>query len=284
MVHHLVDAQGYRELAPARLLDLVGNTPARTSPVGFGGFALADASSPIVDLLGARWLVASRPLDESSEAFAGSGLKRVAIGPESRDATAAPRDLVVYENPDAQPFAWIVHESAALPDAEAVLALRSGAVDFRKRVILDPAAPAPASRPGAPGPDESVTARFGPDSIRLDATLSSPGFLVVATCWDPGWRATLWHGPWAQDRGAEQEVLRANTAFMAVRLEAGAQTVELRYLPTALTVGAILSGAAALALLVWIVWPARRARPGPARGRVMSSLRQAVSFRCDAAR
>ena len=176
MVHHLVDVQGYRELAPARLLDLVGDTPARSSPVGFGGFALADASSPIVDLLGARFLVASRPLDESSEAFARSGLKRVAIGPESRGANGAARDLAVYENPDAQPFAWIVHESAALPDAEAVLALRSGAVDFRKRVILDPAAPAPASRPGASGPDESVTARLGPDSIRLDATLSSPGF------------------------------------------------------------------------------------------------------------
>ena len=108
-----------------------------------------------------------------------------------------------------------------------------------------------------------MTARLGPDSIQIDATLSSPALVVMSECWDPGWRATLWHGPWKQDRGQELEVYRANGAFMAVLAPTGSETIELRYWPPALTLGIVLAGIAALALLVWTVWPARRTEVVP---------------------
>jgi hypothetical protein len=264
LCHGLVDAQGYRELVPARLLRLVQGVSALTAPVGFAGFALPDAGSPVLDLLSARWLIAARPLDESGEAWARAGLRRVPLGgAEGADSAPASRpaaDVVVYENPDARPFAWIVRESAVAGDDEAVEALRTGASDFRTRVLLEQAAD------GLPGPaperptDEQVSVKFLPDSIRIDATLSSPAFLVLSTCWDPGWRATIWHGPWRQDRGGERPVLRANAAFMAVLAPAGSQTIELRYRPPSLTLGLVLAGVAALVLLVWTAWPARRPR------------------------
>jgi hypothetical protein len=264
MTHDLLDVQGYRELIPVRLLRLVDGISARTVPVGFAGFALADAGSRILDLLSARWLIAARPLDESSAAFAASGLKRVDVGASDPAPSSRPsRDVVVYENPDAQPFAWIVRDAAVAGDDETIASLRSGASDFRTRVLLERQVPGAVPQAPEPGAGEHVTARLGPDSIQLDVTLASPAFIVLSECWDPGWRATLWHGPWKQDRGNELEVLRANGAFMAVFAPKGSETIELHYWPPSLTLGIALAAAAALALLVWTAWPASRAQVPP---------------------
>jgi hypothetical protein len=259
MAHGLVDTQGYRELVPVRLLRLVDGVAALTTPVGFAGFALADAGTPLLDLLSTRWLIAARPLDEKSEAFARSGLRRVPIGPaESAPASRPERDVAVYENPDAQPYAWIVHDFAVLDDDQAIAALRSGAADFRTKAILDRQPAGTAGPAPAEGSGEHASARFGPDSIQIDATLAAPGLVVLSECWDPGWRATLWHGPWKQDRGSELEIFRANGAFMAVLAPKGSEIIELRYWPRSLTVGIGLASAAAAVLLVWTLWPRRR--------------------------
>jgi len=58
----------------------------------------------------------------------------------------------------------------------------------------------------------------------------------------PGWRATV--------DGQAAEIVRANYAFRAVALEAGAHQVVLRYRPRSLIAGTIVSGAALLAGLL----------------------------------
>jgi hypothetical protein len=266
MMHELRDAQGYRDLVPPRTLRLLDRTSAMLTTGGAAGVGLAQAGSPVLDLLAARWLVAARPLDESSEDFRKSGLRR--FDPEG--AASRPveplRDVVLYENPDALPLAFAVHEAAIMEDDEALEKLRSGSFDPRRRVILE-SMPSQARTVEAPAPGaDDVGVRFDGDAIRVDATLAAPGFVVVGEAWDPGWRATLWHGPWTEDRGNELEIARANVAFMAVWVPAGRHTIELRYWPTALTVGIVVSACGALGLAVLLLRPRRRraAPPVPA--------------------
>jgi uncharacterized membrane protein YfhO len=58
----------------------------------------------------------------------------------------------------------------------------------------------------------------------------------------PGWRATV--------DGEGAKVARANYAFRAIALEAGAHEVILSYQPRSLIAGMIVSGAALIAVLL----------------------------------
>ena len=61
----------------------------------------------------------------------------------------------------------------------------------------------------------------------------------------PGWRVTV--------DGEERPLLRANYLFRAVAVEPGQHTVEFRYAPGSIRVGAALSLATAAALTVFFV-------------------------------
>jgi hypothetical protein len=240
-------------------MELLRGTSARQTTGGAAGIALPEARSPVLDLISSRWLIAARPLDETSAPFQQSGLARVEVpGSDSKPTSRPLRDVSVYENPDALPLAFAVHDSVVMKDDEGLQALKAGTFDPRKRVILDRAPSSFGVLDPAAAQGDDVTSRFEGDTIRVDATLSTPGFVVIGESWDPGWRATLWHGPWAEDRGDDLQVMRANVAFMAVWVPAGRHTIELRYWPTALTIGIGVAGLGALTLLVLTVWPRRR--------------------------
>jgi len=72
-----------------------------------------------------------------------------------------------------------------------------------------------------------------PAQVSLQAHFSEPGFLVLADAFYPGWQVRV-DGEWAP-------LLRANSAFRAVRLESGRHLVEFTYRPLSFTLGAALS-------------------------------------------
>ncbi|MBI2985997.1 MAG: YfhO family protein [Deltaproteobacteria bacterium] len=65
------------------------------------------------------------------------------------------------------------------------------------------------------------------------ASLNGSGALVLADHYYPGWRVYV--------DGTEQEIVRANLFYRAVRLSAGEHLVEFRYQPRSLTIGLIIS-------------------------------------------
>jgi len=79
------------------------------------------------------------------------------------------------------------------------------------------------------------------DRVRVEADLNEPGYLVLVDAWDPGWRVSV--------DGREAALLRANIAFRAVALPAGAHVVDFVYRPRSLLIGLAVSGAALLAVL-----------------------------------
>jgi uncharacterized membrane protein YfhO len=75
--------------------------------------------------------------------------------------------------------------------------------------------------------------------------LPQPGVLVLSDTAYPGWQATV--------NGRAAEVYRANYAYRAVILDAGAHEVVYRYRPLSFFGGAAISAVAGIAALAAIV-------------------------------
>ncbi len=73
---------------------------------------------------------------------------------------------------------------------------------------------------------------YEPDDVRLEASLASPGYLLLLDTYFPGWRATV--------NGAPAPIYRADFNFRAVPLPAGKSTVIFSYRPESLRIGIYL--------------------------------------------
>ncbi len=198
-VHDLEDAGGLfdpmQPAAYARVLDCARSAPER----------------PLLDLLNVRYLLTRTDDGTFSPHFT----KRL----ESESG------LVVWENADALPRAWL-RGSASVAETEDVLArLCSDAFDPRAELYLD--GPLPPADPTATG---TATATWeGPNRLRLAVEASAPAYLVVAVSHDPGWRAEL--------EGQPTSLVAANGIYQALWIPAGRHTVLLTYRPAWLTWG-----------------------------------------------
>jgi Bacterial membrane protein YfhO len=135
-------------------------------------------------------------------------------------------DIRLFRVPDPLPRAFRVGEGR-VGDIDALL---DPAFDPRRAVIL-------ANRDGqteAGGSEgDARIVEFRADRVRIQTDGPQPGFVVLVDSYDPGWRAQM------DDQPAS--VLRANVAFRAVPVPAGAHTVELRYRPFFVVVGLAIS-------------------------------------------
>jgi uncharacterized membrane protein YfhO len=93
-----------------------------------------------------------------------------------------------------------------------------------------------------------------PDRVDVDAQLDGPGYLVLVDAYDPGWQASI--------DGNATRVLRANVAFRAVQVPAGAHHIRFVYRPLSVKVGLAVSGLAAACAAVLSLAGLRRARAG----------------------
>ena len=162
--------------------------------------------------------------------------------------------------PGALPRARIVARPAYAPDerqAVSLLVEMGKREELRDRVIVEePLRPLPSSAKA------EGTARIVedlPESVVIEADLASPGYLVLADTFDPGWSAT--------DDGRPVPIRPAYVAFRAVYLPAGHHTVHFTYRPAGFALGLVLS-VIGLGLAVGLVlWSFRPRRAASARSR-----------------
>jgi hypothetical protein len=155
---------------------------------------------------------------------------------------SATESVALYRLPDALGRAWIVPAARRIDSGKMPQALSDPAFDPAVELLLENGSSSSAHSPTRSFADSRILSLHdGPNRVTIRAALDAPGYLVLADTWYPGWRATV--------DGEPAEILRANYAFRAVRLEAGEHTVEMVYRPTSVLVGGALS-LTALAVIV----------------------------------
>jgi hypothetical protein len=162
------------------------------------------------------------------------------------------RELVFEAHPD--PRAYIAFDMERVADAEAAEARMEARGDFHRRALVETAT-APAFIPaGGAASGRAEIVRFSPERVVVRASASSPGILVLAEAWYPGWEATV--------SGRPSRVFPVNGWMRAVLVPAGESEVVLHYHSRFLAAGAAASAVSALVLAVLCAgWTSARGRP-----------------------
>jgi hypothetical protein len=147
-------------------------------------------------------------------------------------------DVIVYENTEAMPRAFIVPEAIAVDNRHAALRrMIDGAFDPTRTVVLESAAVPEAAttprQPGVPVTNRVDIITYQDERIVLRADSADGGYLVLADAWYPGWRAFV--------DGYETPILRGNYLYRALPLGPGSHLVEFVYEPFSLRLGAAIS-------------------------------------------
>jgi hypothetical protein len=229
LMYGLADVRGmdFRTVWYDRYLSLV---PERLPWISYG-VLFGPVSSPLLEVLNVAYVIGG----ESGE---------VAM----REGTVAVRALR-----DVQPRSFMVYEATVAPDDDAALARLAAEPHavYRRVVLATPGAAM--ARPEA-APSRQVTLQsYAARAARWRVETSAAGYLVTTDAYYPGWRAYL--------DGRPAEMLRANVAFRAVAVPAGAHEVSFRYEPGSVRLGLALSALSALAIAGLLL---TRRSPAPA--------------------
>jgi hypothetical protein len=168
----------------------------------------------------------------------------------------------VYSLPNPLPRAWVVSQAQDIDNPTLLLSeLMMPTFDPTTEVLLESAPYVPGKlgkwdlETGAQSADQpfsitvpqpelsnsAISLREAWNSRTINLIVPQPGYLVLAYTYYPGWHATV--------DGHPTEILRANYAFMALRLEPGEHQVVLHYRPLSLALGTLISGLAVLLII-----------------------------------
>jgi hypothetical protein len=180
-----------------------------------------EPGSAVNRILGARYVMASRPLESYGLATA-SYFDRIG----ERDG------VYFYENPGALPRAYLAQRYQVEPDkGRALDRIMNGEVDRGELVLL---AEDPGCVVSGAGGTAAIT-RYLPNKVTIRVEADGPGLLALTDQYDDDWQAQI--------DGEPAELLAANTATRAVCVPAGRHTVKFVYRPWAFYGGAAISGA-----------------------------------------
>jgi len=239
-------------------------------PDAYDRFTGSDATqprfrrNPMFDALGVRAVLSRRDLASVP------GLRLL-----GRDG-----DTRVYENSNAYPRAWVVHDvRIARDEDEAFELLRSRAhrrdgvfivdgFDPRSQAIVEDGG-ATTDRAlralqdgragcGARDADRAAIDRYSAQSVTVRVTAACAGLLVLPDTYFPGWKATV--------NGQASTIHPTDGAFRGVVVPKGTSLVVFRYEPRAFPLGIVLavSGLVAFGLVSLVLWRRARSRMNPA--------------------
>ncbi|MBX9721947.1 MAG: YfhO family protein, partial [Candidatus Obscuribacterales bacterium] len=157
----------------------------------------------------------------------------------------------VYENRNAAPRAYLVHNAKFVQDPDKALAeIQSSSFDPSKTVIIEEGARSNATKTSnsienieansskkkqaavstsqnQPGTEYEAVKSFdlpNSNSISIETDSPNENWLVLTDIYYPGWNAYV--------DGAKAEIKRANFAFRAVKIESGKHTIKFAYEPS----------------------------------------------------
>ncbi|RME44956.1 MAG: hypothetical protein D6791_11945, partial [Chloroflexi bacterium] len=223
LIHHMQDAGGIYN--PLRLSDYL-----------LFWESLTDRATRLYDFLNVKYLIAPPNFGLPWDKFA----------PVLDDG-----EITVYLNRAALPRIQMIYEVQLVDDQTAAFhAVHAENFDPTQTVVLE--GPQPSSYPTIQPslPPTLAFAGYGLNSVTVDVTTETPGYLVMSDVWYPGWQAEI--------DGTPAPVVRANYAFRAVPVPAGSHRVRIFFSPLTWKIGLGISVAALVATCLAGVWLWRR--------------------------
>lgn len=138
----------------------------------------------------------------------------------------------IYENKNALPRAFLVHEAVVIRDAKEILErLKSKEFNPAREVILEEDSLFKVPRDTLRGRINIL--KYSPSEIIIEADNAAKGFLVLSDSYYPGWKAYV--------DGRPEKVYRADYVLRAVYLGPGKHIVKFTYDPLSFKIGTIIT-------------------------------------------
>jgi len=168
-----------------------------------------------------------------------------AMRPDLNIQEVFPSGVVLIRDYEAQPRARMLYAGKVVPSFSP-----DGLTPDAPSQIEDAMLPEKASESAAQGSVRIL--RDGLTGVDIQVEGVRPGILVLADAWYPGWKA------WVD--GTPSKICRVDGIFRGVELGEGNHTVEMRYRPTSVIVGAMVSGCM---IILWLLTGIRIPRLPP---------------------
>ncbi|MBX7212587.1 MAG: flippase [Thermoflexales bacterium] len=242
----LQDIRGYDSIIPRQYVDYMqaiepqGELPYnRIAPFQ----RAASLSSPLVDVLGVRFVLA-----QSRDALSVPGLKRVFDDGH----------VSIYENTRALPRAYTLPLAAAERVTSFANAVQTR--DPRRLAVFEGGGAPTTGTPSEPGP--ATITSYRNNEVWIDVPAGEGRWLILTDSAFAGWRAMVRSTDAGDNTFTDLDIQRVNGNFRAVKLEASATplTIRFRYAPDSLRIGAFASFiglVSLLALATLYLWRAR---------------------------
>jgi hypothetical protein len=200
-----------------------------------GGAALKDKailSDQISNLLNTRYILKPASANEAGAIYQDSAWK-------------------VYQNPNAYPAAWIVHETMIEPSIERLNSrIYANEIDFGRFAVLNaPIGMSLEARVNAM-PEPATFKTYSANRLELDVQTQSRGMLVLSELFYPGWRATV--------NGEKATIYKINGVFRGIVVPEGRSRITLQYAPISVFVGGFISLITFFAVLLGFAFHWRR--------------------------
>ena len=166
-------------------------------------------------------------------------------------------DIIIYENEDVLPRAFLVGNIEVAKRAEDALEmLLDGGLNLFETIIIEEEPPASFShreKKNTP-PGEVEIIRYSPNRIEMRAMAKEGCFLFISDVYYPGWETTI--------DGVKTKTYRADYAFRAAYVPAGKHEVVMRFRPRSFMIGGLISSVSLAVILaglaVELTWVCRR--------------------------
>jgi len=182
-----------------------------------------------------RYLVVDQAIDKTSTVPASRRWKKI----EDLESVG------VYENLDAKPRARFIHKLIREDSKDPLLQIQSDSrLTPGNAVVADYPDGSPMEYPNSTKAKVNFLSDE-PEYVSLQVESPAPGFVLLADSFYPGWQATV--------DGVSAPIYRANYAFRLVPIPAGSTTLEFRYRPKSVLVGAVVTIVSTILFVtVWI--------------------------------
>jgi hypothetical protein len=196
----------------------------------------------LLDMMNVKYLIGNAFLNSATALEADPRRFRMVL----RD-----HDVEVVENLRVLPHAYLVPAEktiVARSPEDAFQRVISPSFDPLRDAVIERTEANPRMPPPGTGPREMrLVVRSGINECRIDGDVPRASLLVLSDAYYPGWQVTV--------DGRRRELLRTNYAFRGVFVESGSHTIEFRFRPVSLMVGAVISGATLLLIALTPLTP-----------------------------